>query len=243
MTEANLVIPQSRWMKEYLIGKGIFKKKMLPHSMGVNINFFSPKISGARIRTSLKLENSSVLVYVGNMNRLRKLSILIECLSIVRNEVENVKLLMVGDGDDRTNLENLVQKYNLHNEVIFTGQIPYSEVRTYIAAADICLSPIPLDPVFQISSPTKLFEYMAMGKPLVASEIPEQKEVLLKSRAGLCVPFQVKEFSKAICYLLENEEVAREMGLRGRNYVSKYNSFSYLGEKLLSWYEHLIKLQ
>jgi glycosyltransferase involved in cell wall biosynthesis len=243
MKEADLVIPQSKWMKLYLLRKGIYKKKMLPHSMGVNIDFFSPKIPSNRIRDRLNLGESKILIYVGNMNKMRKLHFLLNCFLHIKNVFKNVKLVLIGEGDDRANLEDSVRKQKLQNDVIFTGQIPYTEVPKFIATADIGLSPIPPDPVFLISSPTKVFEYLAMAKPVVASDIPEQKEIILKSRAGLCVPFREKDFSEAVCHLLKNRDLAREMGLRGRRYVSKYYSFSYLGKKLLSWYEHLGQLR
>ena len=93
-----------------------------------------------------------------------------------------------------------------------------------------------------MSSPIKLFEYMAMAKPAVANEeIPEQKEVLGESGAGILVPFTPEAFADAIIELLDNPERAAEMGQRGRQWVVKNRSYESLARQIEQGYFELVK--
>ena len=85
---------------------------------------------------------------------------LLSSFARVRERVPDTILIMVGGGKDKKNLGKLVYDLDIRNHVIFTGNVPYSEVPSYIAAADIAVSPIPPKWYFIISSPFKLIEYV-----------------------------------------------------------------------------------
>ena len=130
-------------MKEELVKQGIPDSKMMPLPLGVNPELFSQNEDGMKIREKYDLNDEQVILYIGTMDKLRQLDIIIRAFSKVRGHRENVKLLMVGDGNDKLNLEDLASKLGLQDDVIFTGQVPYFDVPYYIAAADICLCPVP----------------------------------------------------------------------------------------------------
>lgn len=91
--------------------------------------------------------------------------------------------------------------------------------------ADVCVSPLYLSPIFEPASPTKLIEYMAMGKAVVANDHPEQRLVISESGAGICVPYQEEAFAAAIVDLLNDPTRAMEMGKKGRRYVEKHRTY------------------
>lgn len=96
--------------------------------------------------------------------------------------------------------------------MIFTGQLPRKKAWELVKCADVCVSPIYPHEIFNVSVPTKLLEYMSLGRPVVANNQPMQKYLLEKSDAGLCVNYDEDEFANAILYLLKNPEKANEMG-------------------------------
>jgi glycosyltransferase involved in cell wall biosynthesis len=116
------------------------------------------------------------------------------------------------------------------DSVIFTGYLPQREALRYVDAAEVCLSPFFPTPILNSTSPTKLIEYMAMTKPVVANDHPEQRLVISESGGGICVAYEEGKFAEAIVALLRDPELAREMGQKGRQYVAEKRTYSKLAD-------------
>ena len=240
--KADFIFPISKWMKEELVKESVPKSKMMPLPMGVNPELFSPNKEGIKIEERYKLNSSQVIIYVGSMDKIRQPDIIIRAFSKVREYKDNVKLLMVGDGNDKLNLEKLTDGLGIKDDVIFTGQVSYFDVPYFIAAADICVCPVPPLDIYKVSSPTKLFEYMAMRKPVVANEeIPEQKEVIEESGGGVLVKFEDKSFVDGIIELLDNPDRAKEMGRKGHEWVVKNRSYENMAREVEKRYFELLE--
>ena len=239
--KADLVLPTTNWMKEDFAKKGIESSKMMPYPNGIDTNRFS-NANGEEIRKRYYLKDSKVVIYIGTMNKQRHLDVLIQAFSKVREKKENVKLLMVGDGTDKTNLERLVNALGIKDDVIFTAQVYFDEVPNFIAAADIGVATMPPLDFYKHSSPIKMFEYMALGKPVVANEeIPEQKEVIEESGGGILVKFKEESFASGIMELLKNPESAKEMSWKGHEWVVKNRSYETLAHRLEERYFELLR--
>ena len=239
--KADLIFPISKWMETELIKEGIPESKMMSLPMGVNPELFSSKKDGSKMREKYNLSDAEVILYTGTMDKLRELSIIIHAFSKVREHKDNVKLLMVGDGNDKLNLEKLADGLGIKEDVIFTGQVPYFDVPYFIAAADVCLCPVPPLSIYKVSSPTKMFEYMVMGKPVVANEeIPEQNEVIDESSGGMLVKFEDKSFAEGVIELLNNPERAEEMGGKGHEWVLENRSYENMAREVEKRYFELL---
>ena len=240
LPNADLILPISKWMKCDLVKQGIPESKMVSLPMGINPDLFSAK-SSSTIKQRYDLGGKRIILYIGTLDRHRQLSILLHSFQNVLRSMTNVKLLLVGDGNSKKNLKQLAEKLQIAHEVVFTGCVPYSEIPNYIDAADICLSIIPPLEMFKVSSPTKLFEYMAMGKPVIANEeIPEQKEVITAGNGGVLVKFDAKSISTAIIELLNNPNDAESMGLNGRSWVLTHRSYEKMANCLENRYFELL---
>jgi glycosyltransferase involved in cell wall biosynthesis len=99
-----------------------------------------------------------------------------------------------------------------------------------VQEADVCVSPFFPTPVLNSTSPTKLIEYLAMGKSVVANDHPEQRLVMAESGGGYCVPYDEQAFADAIVRLLREPQVAQDMGRRGREYVMKHRSYEVVAD-------------
>jgi glycosyltransferase involved in cell wall biosynthesis len=113
---------------------------------------------------------------------------------------------------------------------VFVGQLPQAQALKYVREADVCTSPFYPTPVLQSTSPTKLVEYMAMGKAVVANDHPEQKRVIEESGAGLCVPWIEQPFAAAIVQLLQDPGMAQLMGQRGRRYAIEHRAYGVIAD-------------
>jgi len=219
LRKADLIFPISKWMETELIKEGIPTTKMMPLPLGVNTESFTPFVGAEKIQAKYSLIDSKVIIYLGTMQKIRQLDVLIHSLARLKRGRQNIKLLMVGDGDGRNDLEKLVCDLELENSVIFFGRVPYFEVPQFIAAADVAVSPIPPLDIYKVSSPSKMFEYMGIAKPVIANEeIPEHREVIEKSGGGIL-----------------------EMGRRGREWVVKNRSYEILAIQVEERYYQLLR--
>ena len=114
------------------------------------------------------------------------------------------------------------------------------EAWKFVSKADVCVSPFYPTPILNSTSPTKLIEYMAIGKPVVANDHPEQNLVILESGAGICVPWEENAFADAIVKLLSQPEIAEKMGHKGRHYVEKHRNYKIIANVVENEYFRIL---
>jgi glycosyltransferase involved in cell wall biosynthesis len=186
---------------------------------------------------------SKDIVYLGTLIRERRLDFLIRVLSeVVKNE-PTAKLILIGSGEnleDEQLLQHEVKRYQLEHAATFTGYLPMSKAWEYIRQAWVCVSPYYPIPILQSTSPTKLIEYMAMGKAVVGNDHPEQSLVITESGGGLCTPWDEEKFAEAIIQLLKNPNMAEEMGRKGRAYVEKFRTNEKMTNIVVNEYKRLL---
>lgn len=224
---SNHIFVQTVRMQENIANHGIPKDKMTPVLMGVSVGdipFFGyPGTNNGH--------NHKTIVYLGALDKIRKIDFLLCAFNKVLKEERNARLYLVGgciDDSDERNLKQQILRFNLDNNTVITGFLPQKEAWEYVRYAQVCVSPIRPSPLFDCGSPTKLIEYMAMGKAAVANDHPEQHQVLGESRGGICVPYEENAFAQAILYLLKNQQEAKAMGIRGRKYVEEKRNYDLL---------------
>jgi glycosyltransferase involved in cell wall biosynthesis len=231
LPKADHVFVQSEQMRLDVAAQGIALHKMTAVPMGVRIDLCAvPDLSRSR-----RIVPSGVpcVLYLGTLNRVRRLDFLIRAFARVVAVEPRALLYIVGQGDhpeDRTYLENEAARLNISSSVVFVGQLPQQQALAYVQESDVCTSPFYPTPILQSTSPTKLVEYMAAGKPVVANDHPEQKRVIEESGAGICVAYDEDAFAAAILSLLEDPERSRAMGERGRRYVIQHRSYGAIAD-------------
>jgi len=241
LRNADLVLPTTKWMADDFSAKGIAREKMLPYPNGVDLERFSGG-AGERIRAEHRLGGEAIFVYVGTMDRERDLTILIRSFALLKKQVATATLLMVGDGTERERLEECARDLGVDGGIVFTGRVRPEEIPDYIDAAQIGVSVIPPLDVYKLSSPIKMLEYMAMGRPVVANEeIPEQKEAVDASCGGVLVKYDPESIAAGMLALCEDPVRAGEMGERGREWIVKNRSYEAMARRLEERYLDLKK--
>ena len=186
------------------------------------------------------------VIYVGGVTKLRGALELIEALRLVKEDGHhNVTLSLVGPLESlkfKKELHTLIRQYGLEGNVCILGPVPHTEVLGILAQSHIGAAILHPDPNYVESLPTKLFEYMAAGLPVVASNFPLWREIVEGNRCGICVdPLNPKEIAGAIEYLITHPEETRRMGENGRRAVEEKYNWENEGKKLLKLYEDLLK--
>lgn len=242
MPSAYHVFVQSDQMKKDIMAHGIDECKLTPVPMGVSLNEFRPyREASAHQMTGIDDKRKSI-VYLGTIQSSRKMDFMVRVLHMVLKEEPNTVFYIVGDGDDekdRLFLEKVALDLGVADSLVITGFLPRKEAMAYVKAADVCVSPFCPSPLLDSTSPTKLVEYMAMEKSVVANDHPEQRLVIEQSGGGLCVPYEEAAFSEAILDLLRNPKRAEEMGIHGRKYVERYRDYRRIADLLESKYFEL----
>jgi glycosyltransferase involved in cell wall biosynthesis len=224
---ADHVFVQSEQMKRDLAAEGIAPTKMTAVPMGIRPTNADPResLSG---RGRIVGERHCVL-YLGTLARVRRIDFLVRVLARVRVSIPDAKLYLVGRGDEPKDEQVIIDesvRLGVENAIVYVGQRTQSEAFEYVMNADVCVSPFYPTPILNSTSPTKLIEYMALGKAVVANDHPEQKQVIGESGGGLCVPYDERAFADAIVTLLNNPDMAGDMGRRGKSYALEHRSYS-----------------
>ena len=181
-----------------------------------------------------------VLVYIGGISEIRGAMEMVQALEHL-SPVWDIRLDLIGKFEP-PDLEQELQALPGYRRVRFLGWMPPERVYTHLENADVGLVCLHPEPRFMIAWPVKLFEYMAAGLPVVASNFPLWKEIVEGNRCGVTVdPLDPKAIAQAIEYLLTHPEEAHQMGENGRRAVEEKYNWEREKEKLLELYEQLLK--
>jgi glycosyltransferase involved in cell wall biosynthesis len=202
---------------------------------GANTDLFKP-MNQERAKAELQLEKSKKYVcFVGNLAAWQGVEFLVYASPFVLEKCPDVRFLIVGDGAMKNKLLEVTSELRLSDKIIFTGRVPYERVPLYINASDVCVAPFVKGRNAKIGlSALKTYEYLACGKPLVASSIPGVKDLIEFSGGGISVsPEDPEELANAIVELILNENMRALMGDRGRKYVVENHSWNGVVRKIL----------
>jgi glycosyltransferase involved in cell wall biosynthesis len=152
--------------------------------------------------------------------------------------------LLVGGGD-RAGDENIIsaeaQRLGVTDSIEFTGRLPHDQAIREIGRAQVCASPFFPTPILNSTSPTKLVEYMALEKPVVANDHPEQRLIVEESGAGRCTKYDEHDFAAAVADLLAQPELCTRLGQRGYRYVLQHRSYKHLADTLDRTYTSILE--
>ena len=241
LPRANHIFVQSEKMQRDVAKHGVGLQCMTPVPMGVDLEMARPDIVVPS--DDVRLVGKRVLVYLGTLDRVRRIEVLFEMLAIVKQQFPNVLLVVVGDTEDSTHREWLkeqTRELEVEQHVLWAGWLAMDEGWRYVRAAEIGLSPIPRGYLLDMGSPTKAAEYMAFGVPVVGNDNPDQQQVIEESGAGLCVTLTGESFAEAVMELLDNPSFRERASELGKSYVAQHRGYAQLSQHLAKQYQTII---
>lgn len=228
LAHADHVFVQSEEMRRFICAQGVALKHATPVPMGVNVEKFNPDriVSTDDPRTT----GRKVLVYMGSIEAIRQVDILVRALAVLVAEGEDAVLFVLGIGgtEDAKRLMCVAQQSGVADRLFLTGQLPLAEALRYVARADVCLSPCPRDPLLNMGTPTKLVEYLTMGRPVVANDHPDQEAILRASGAGICGELSPEFFASVSLEILRDPTAAAKKAALGPGWVKQNRSYDAL---------------
>jgi len=204
------------------------------------------KFDSMRIDESLIREyrTNFVISYVGGFGPHRGIDTAIKSMPNILKEIPNAKLLLVGKGptEYKKELDRLCKDLEIENNIIFTGWTDFSSVPSYIFLSDICLVPHHASGHTNTTIPHKLFQYMAMKKPIIVTDCKPLKRIVKEAKCGIVVPSgDYCGMAKAVIKLYKDKGLANKFGKNGRKAVEKKYNWKNDTKKLIELYNGLKK--
>jgi glycosyltransferase involved in cell wall biosynthesis len=184
-----------------------------------------------------------VLLYAGAVMRLRGVFEMLDLVQRLRGLFPTILLRVVGpvDKELEADRDEVVSRLGLEPNVEFTGPVSHTQVHDYILNADVCLALLHPDPNYLRSLPTKIFEYMMMGRPVVVSDFPMWKNIVEDAGCGVAVdPLDGDAAADAVRTLLNDDDSRTRMGKAGRQAVLERYSWEGEGQRLVAFYRELL---
>jgi glycosyltransferase involved in cell wall biosynthesis len=198
---------------------------------------FGPHVDGSAVRRRLGLAPSDVVIgFSGTFGLWHGIPSLAAVLPFTLEARPNVRWLLIGNGPLRRLVEEVVEEHGLHASVLLPGLVPHGEMPGYLAACDVLVSPHgrQADGGEFFGSPTKLFEYMATGRAIVASAVGQIADVLRDGETALLVPpDEPAALGAAIVRLIDDATLRSRLGEQAREVAVARHTWRQNAERLL----------
>jgi len=212
---AAAVVSVTESFRETLVEGGIDRGKIHVVRNGVELDSFTPRDGAPELRRELGLAGDEFVVsFIGTLGMAHGLESLLEAARLL--EGERLRLILVGEGARKEALREKADEMGLDNVLFVPGQ-PRSRMPEFLAASDACLVHLRRTPLFRTVIPSKIFEAMAMARPIVMGVEGESADLIEEAGAGLCVePENSGALAAAVRRLMGDPGLAAELGRKGR---------------------------
>jgi len=228
---AALFVTVSEQFKDMLVKGGFPTERIVVCPNAVRPEEFDPAAVAAAERPPTVGEDAFVVGYVGAFVPYHRLDRLIEAAAEMAGEHPHVRWLLVGDGVERPRVEALIERLGLREKFWLPGAVRHELVPAYVKAMDAAALPSSE----RFNSPMKLFEYMAMGRPVVVPDKPAIREVIRDGINGILFrPDDPKALKTALERVLNDADLRRRLGERARADVLAHHTWRRAAERILA---------
>ncbi|NJE12897.1 glycosyltransferase family 4 protein [Thermococcus sp. LS2] len=210
--ENTKIISVSRYVQGILWKKGFYSKVKYP-KVGEDFLLAEPDFKG----------KGNVILFVGQLgkfHRWKNLELLLKALVLVKREIPDVKLIVIGSGDLEDYYKRLAKDLNLEKNVEFLGHVSKKELIESYRTAKILVLPSSKSEAFGIV----ILEALALGTPVIVSRVGEFPVIVEEKKSGLPAKLDEKDLAEKILFLLRDEKTRRKMGITGRKTIKRFIS-------------------
>jgi len=213
----------SRHLRNICRGIGVADERIFDAPVGADLVKFNPQRGRGNVREKYGLGSKTVVLYLGQLNGCQYVEMFIEAARAVCAADPETIFLVGGQGYMMGWLVELAHSLGIADNVVFTGPVDHELIPEYIAASDICVASFEDNQVTVCKSPLKIAEYLASGKPIVASSVGEVPEMV--NGAGVLVRAgDPNALAEGITRLIDDPELRKELGIKARKQAQdKYN--------------------
>jgi glycosyltransferase involved in cell wall biosynthesis len=232
---ADCIIALTQSFKQELVSRGIKAEKIDVVANGVDLGLFMPRSKNEVLLKKLGLENQFIAGYIGTIGMAHGLETLLEAAEILQRTpgAENIHLLILGDGARKNILKQSAAQKQLKN-IAFVDTVPKSEVGDYWSLLDVSIIHLKKDPLFEKVIPSKLFECIAMGIPVIHGVLGESAEIVSRLGVGKTIaPDSPQVMAQELLYLATNAQELRQIKGAALQAANQFDRAS-LAKRMLS---------
>jgi PEP-CTERM/exosortase A-associated glycosyltransferase len=233
---ATAVVAISQHMVDEIASRGIPQEKLFGVPNGVDAQRFGPTPTDVEILERHALRGRPVVGFIGSFFHWEGLECLLDAMVHVRMRLPEVRLLLVGGGDQEELLPQWISQRGLQDQVIVTGRVPHRDIMRYYSVMDVLVYPRVKNRMTDLTPPLKPLEAMAMGKPVVGSDVGGLRELLSDGKVGLLFKAgDSDELAQRLVSLLTDSSAREQLAAAGREYVLRERSW----DRLVMHYQSL----
>jgi glycosyltransferase involved in cell wall biosynthesis len=227
-TAASVLVGVSQEVAEYLR-----RSTNHPERIHVIPNGVDPSRFPSPPTTPIRSAHPFTIGFVGTLKSWHGLDVLADAFAIVRNRVPDAQLLIVGDGPERTTLEQRLSHLDAHHATTFTGAVPPQAIPALLESMDVAVAPYPALADFYFS-PLKVYEYMAAQRPVVASHIGQLRSLIVDGTNGLfCQPGHAGSLAEQILRLHDDPGLRQQLGAAARATILGAHTWQHVVQHIL----------
>jgi len=240
LKRSDMCFPISDALKEEIISRGVSPDKIVVVPNGVDIRKFTPGRASPELVDALGVRGKLVFGYIGTFFYYEGLDLLVEAFETLAGKFESLILMLVGDGELMPKLKELASKSAYTDRIIFTGRIKNDLIVDYYKLFDLLVLPRRDAREANLVTPLKPLEIMAMGKPLVASDVGGHKEIVIDGANGFLFSHErVQDLVEKCETLLSDTNLRSSLGQLSRIWVENNRDWSVLINKYVTVYQNL----
>ena len=230
---ARLIIVVAEATRPYLLAKGVNPDKIRIVPNGIDAKYLESAVATSEeVRNQYELNGKFIVSYIGTHGMSHALDVVLKAADKLRDDT-SVRFLFVGEGAEKENLKKLALELKLNN-VIFVNEQSRERLLAFYRASDVSLVPLKRLDIFRKVLPSKLFELMGVGCPVICSVEGEAAELVKRSGGGECIePENADSLVESIRRLEKNKELRLQMSANGRTFVREFYLRSKLAENYL----------
>jgi glycosyltransferase involved in cell wall biosynthesis len=230
--KAARIVSVTQSFKDVLTANGIDNGKVVVVPNGVELETYLPGPKPVELENSLRLEGKFVAAYVGTIGMAHGLGTVLEAAEVLKHEPE-IAFVLVGTGAEHAALAEQCARRGLGN-VVFVGSVSKEVVREYWKLCDVALVLLRDAPLFAHVIPSKMFEAMAMERPIILGVRGESRRVLDDAGAGIGIdPENVEALVEAVRTLARDAALRASLGKSGRQFVTRNYDRNFLANTML----------
>ena len=239
-TQAALVITVTKSFRNKLIERGLPAEKIVVVSNGAAVNRFNPGDKKDDLCSDLGISGKFVVSYIGAHGISQGVATIMEAATTLKYR-DDIVFMLVGDGAMKKDMVTIKNDYNLQNVVMLAAQSK-ERIPDLYRASDVCIVPLRDIPLFDSFVPSKMFEIMSCGIPIIGSVNGEAREILeLSGSAMIISPESVSALAGSILWMVENPQKRKMMGISGRTFVCEHYDRTTLAKKYVGHLKRILK--
>lgn len=243
MQRADLVLTIGESMKSEIVARGIPESKVGLVPNGVDIERFTPRDRNAELAGRLGVGEQPTFGYVSNMDHYRESQeTLIAAAAHLARAGRPEHCVLVGDGPRREKLELLAESYGVSDRVHFIGRVDHDDIPDYYSLIDVFVVPRTRERAATYVTPLKPFEAMAMGRPVVVSDLPALTEIAPSPERGWSFAADdARGLADVLCQVFDDDEERARRAQAGLEWVRGHRQWVHNGPRYAAYLESVLE--